>query len=145
MSKNRIGEELRKLRIEHGFRTIKEFTEAAAIPYMTYYPLEKGSKHPQRNTVIKLAEFYEIPADELIEKIEALKKIDGAEQPILELPVSFAECSIEQLQILFGNVQAVVSLIELYQAELKHSKKTNISANVYRERLEALLDKLLEP
>lgn len=59
--------------------------------------------------------------------------------------MSFAECSIEQLQILFGNVQAVVSLIELYQAELEHSKKTNIPASIYQERLEALLNKLLDP
>lgn len=61
----KYNEVLKELRLEKGY-TQKEVAEAVNITQRAYAFYEKGDRQPSIETILKLAEFYNIPTDILL-------------------------------------------------------------------------------
>jgi HTH-type transcriptional regulator, competence development regulator len=80
MGKNVLGEELRRLRIEKG-ATLREVEKATDISNAYLSQLENGkAEQPSPRVLHKLAEYYKVPYNRLMEVAGYLQPSNGARQ-----------------------------------------------------------------
>ena len=64
--KVKIKEALKTLRKNAGFQNAKEFCDKIGISFNTYQNYESGKRLPPAETIIKIADFYNVSADEVL-------------------------------------------------------------------------------
>lgn len=62
-----LKEKLKELRLEHE-RTQKDVAQGLGIIVQTYQKYESGQRNPKLKTLMKIAEYYNISINELIEE-----------------------------------------------------------------------------
>lgn len=60
-----LKEKLKKLRIEKGYKTKKEFAKAVGLPYTTYSNYENGSRVPSMDNLERIAKTLGITVNDL--------------------------------------------------------------------------------
>ena len=62
-----LGEKLKELRLNYGY-TQKQLSEKLSISRVNYTRYENGKVRPDYETLIKIADFYDVTLDELFER-----------------------------------------------------------------------------
>lgn len=62
-----LGEKLKELRLNYGY-TQKQLSEKLSISRVNYTRYENGKVRPDYETLIKIADFYDVALDELFER-----------------------------------------------------------------------------
>ena len=85
---------LRELREKRGL-SMKDAADLLNMPYTTYVNYEKGTREPNIEALFRLADFFEVTIDELLERcapnepltLDELREMDG--EPVWTVGVSY--------------------------------------------------------
>lgn len=66
---NKLAERLRELRTERKL-TLKDVAQVIDMSFMAYSHYERGERDPSVDTIIKLCDFFDVPADYLIGRVD---------------------------------------------------------------------------